>query len=69
MIVSVALFIILFRRIHRYYERVAESSVSAPSLPRRTRDESVVIVPVTNVSLLTARALSEALSLCLTWWR
>ena len=62
-VVAVTVFMILFRRIHTYYEHVADvldfDEIPAPPAGRRT----VVVVPVTNVSRLSERALSEALSL------
>ena len=63
-IVAVAVLITLFRRIHRYYKRVAEilGFATLPPKPRPTTD-AFVIVPVTNISRLTARALTEAMSL------
>jgi amino acid transporter len=64
-VVAVIGFVTLFRRIHRYYERVA-GALGFGTLPPRpqTIAGAFVIVPVTTISLLTARALSEALSLC-----
>ena len=61
--VAVALMIILFRRIHRYYGRVAKVLGLGSIPPPPQKRKSVVIVPVINVSLLTSTALSEALSL------
>ncbi|MGD0379818.1 MAG: APC family permease [Acidimicrobiales bacterium] len=63
-VVAVVVFITLFRRIHRYYARVVEilGFATLPPKPRGSRD-SFVIVPVTTVSTLTSRALSEALSI------
>jgi hypothetical protein len=64
-VVAVIGFVTLFRHIHRYYGRVA-SVLGFDTLPPPPQmiARAFVIVPVTNVSLLTARALSEALSLC-----
>jgi amino acid transporter len=64
-VVAVVGFVTLFRRIHRYYGRVA-AVLGFDSLPPRPQmiAGAFVIVPVTTISLLTARALSEALSLC-----
>jgi len=63
--VSVVAFITLFRRIHRYYERAAEL-LGLGTIPPKPHPSAgaLVIVPVTSISRLTARALSEALSLC-----
>jgi len=62
-VVAVPTFILLFVRIHRYYQRVARllSFNRLPPKPegRRTR----VIVPFTNISRVLERALSEALSI------
>jgi amino acid transporter len=63
-VVAIPAFIFLFMRIHRYYARVAaELGIGVVPPPPQPRPTSV-IVPVTNVSRLTARALSEALSIC-----
>jgi hypothetical protein len=63
-LVAVAVFIALFRRIHHYYRRVAEL-LGFATLPEKPvpGTGSFVIVPVTNISRLTAHALSEALCL------
>jgi amino acid transporter len=62
-VVAIPVFIELFRRIHRYYDRVA-AEIGLGQVPERpVGKESLVIVPIIGVSLLTARALSEALSL------
>ena len=63
-LVAVAVFITLFRRIHRYYARVADllGFSSLPPRPGPSAD-AFVIVPINTVSRLTERALSEALSL------
>jgi amino acid transporter len=62
-VVAIPSFIFLFRRIHAYYEKVG-SILGFGSIPPKPRAlANSVIVPVTNVSLLTARALSDALSI------
>ncbi len=62
-VVAVPLFIVLFKRIHAYYERVAISlGINNVPPPPEGRD-TIVIVPIINVSLLTSYAMSEALSL------
>jgi amino acid transporter len=63
-VVAVVAFITLFRRIHRYYEKVAHllGFATLPPKPRPVTDV-LVIVPVTGISRLTAHALSEALSI------
>lgn len=62
-VVAIPAFIFLFLRIHLYYRRTGRALglgvVPEPPSPRRT----LVVVPVTGVSRLTRRALSEALSL------
>ena len=62
-VVAVPAFVLLFRRIHAYYQRAGHELglgiVPAKPAGRRTR----VIVPVTSVSQLTRHAISEALSL------
>jgi amino acid transporter len=62
-VVAVPTFVLLFTRIHAYYGRAGlELGIGAvPEKP--TSKRTVVIVPVTNVSRLTRRAISEALSL------
>jgi amino acid transporter len=62
-VVAIPLFMLLFRRIHTYYELVErEIGLGAvPPCPKGRR--TTVVVPVTRVSKLTARALDEALSL------
>jgi len=63
-VVAVVVFITLFRRIHHYYVRVADllGFTTLPPKPQRSADV-FVIVPVTTISLLTTKALSEALAL------
>jgi amino acid transporter len=62
-VVAVPLFIVLFRRIHAYYDRVAiDLGIGGVPPPPEGR-ETLVIVPIVNVSNLTSCALSEALSL------
>jgi amino acid transporter len=62
-VIAVPLFILLFVRIHAYYQRVAQclefGQIPQPPTGKRT----VVIVPITGISRLTEHALSEALSL------
>jgi amino acid transporter len=62
-VVAVPAFVWLFVRIHAYYAGVAEALGidRVPDRPHRRR--TVVVVPVTHVSRLTERALSEALSM------
>jgi amino acid transporter len=65
-LVAVTVFITLFRRIHRYYRRAAQLlglGTLPPKPEGRVGPGALVIVPVTTISRLTERALSEALSL------
>jgi amino acid transporter len=62
-VVAVPLFILLFRRIHSYYGNVAVE-LGFGTLPRHpTGRRTTVVVPVTQISKLTERALAEALSI------
>jgi amino acid transporter len=63
-LVAVAVFIALFRRISRYYRRVADV-LGLGRLPAKPRPatNALVIVPVTSISRLTQLALSEAMCL------
>jgi amino acid transporter len=62
-VVAIPAFVLLFLRIHGYYQRVGEELgvgiVPGPPVARR----SLVIVPVINVSAITQHAIAEALSL------
>jgi amino acid transporter len=62
-VVAIPLFILLFRRIHAYYQRaaVALGLDTLPDIPAGKR--TVVVVPVTTVSRLTKHAIAEALSI------
>jgi amino acid transporter len=62
-VVAVPTFVLLFTRIHAYYQRAAtEMGIgTVPAKPRGKR--TLVIVPIINVSRLTQHAISEALSL------
>jgi len=62
-VVAVPAFVLLFVRIHAYYER-AGGELGLGTVPDKPRaKESLVIVPVTAVSRLTRHAICEALSL------
>ena len=62
-VVAVPLFILLFTRIHHYYERTNRllGIGEIPAKPETKR--SVAIVPIATLSTLTGYAISEALSL------
>ncbi len=65
-VLAIPLFILLFRAIHRYYVRVAaalSSGAEGPDLPQPATGHSLVVVPVSGISRLTTRALSDALTL------
>ena len=61
-VVAVPLFIVLFMRIHVYYERVGKELGLGQIPPKPHAASTTVVVPVTGVSRLTARAVAEALS-------
>jgi len=62
-IIAVPAFVFLFLRIHAYYQR-AELELGIGALPAKpTGMQTLVIVPVSNLSRLTEFAVSEALSL------
>jgi amino acid transporter len=62
-VIAVPTFVLLFSRIHAYYQRAA-SDLGVGVVPDRpVGKETLVIVPVINVSRLTQYAISEALSL------
>jgi amino acid transporter len=63
-VVAVPTFILMFLRIHAYYDRVGRDLGIGQPQGKPSQRTSLVIVPVTNVSRLTKHALSEALSLC-----
>jgi amino acid transporter len=62
-VVAVPLFIVLFKRINAYYGRVAISLGINKVPPAPEGRDTIVIVPIVNVSELTSYAISEALSL------
>jgi len=62
-VVAIPMFIGLFHLIERYYRRTAHE-LGLGQIPEHPRPKPVlVIVPVVNVSKLTAQAISEALSI------
>jgi amino acid transporter len=62
-VVAIPVFILLFVRIHAYYERAAAALGldTLPDIPHGKR--TLVVVPVTAVSRLTKHAIAEALSI------
>jgi amino acid transporter len=62
-VVAVPAFIFLFTRIRAYYRRVADELALHQTPPKPHGKRTIVIVPVTGVSRLTAHAISEAMSL------
>ena len=62
-VIAVPVLIILFTRIHRYYQRVGQA-LGLGSFPGKPAAEaSVVVVPVEGVSRLAGKAISEALTI------
>jgi amino acid transporter len=62
-VLAVPALIVLFTRIHRYYQRAGQA-LGLGSIPREPAAEpTVVVVPVTGVSRLAEHAVSEALSI------
>jgi hypothetical protein len=62
-VVVIPLLIVLFNRIETYYTRAGRELAIGAIPPRPERKDTLVVVPVTNVSRLTQFALSEAMSL------
>lgn len=62
-VIAVPTFILLFKRVHTYYERVHDQLSIGKTPPRPIKSRTRVVVPIVGVSTLTQRALSEALSL------
>ncbi len=62
-VLAIPLFMLLFRRISAYYRRVAKQLALGTLPPLPTARRTLVIVPLTTISRLTAQAVSEALSL------
>jgi amino acid transporter len=62
-VVAVPLFILLFVRVHAYYQRVGKELGLGLIPPQPTRRNTLVIVPITGVSRLSLHAISEALSI------
>jgi amino acid transporter len=62
-VVAIPLFILLFQRIYAYYTWVGHEIGIESLPPHPSGRRTTIVVPVTGVSKLTARALEEALSL------
>ncbi len=62
-VIAIPAFIVLFLRIHAYYERAGKALAIDRTPPKPTPKHTIVIVPVNRVSLLTEHALCEAASL------
>jgi amino acid transporter len=63
-VIAVPLFICLFTRIHRYYQRISDAlGIGKIPPPPPASRHSLVVVPVVTVSSLTSYAIGEALSL------
>jgi amino acid transporter len=62
-VVTIPLLMIMFSRIESYYDEVASELQLGKTPPRPRRRESIVVVPVSAVTLATERVLSAALSL------
>jgi hypothetical protein len=62
-VIAIPAFILLFRRIHAYYERAAKDLRFDEDPGRPAPKRTIVVVPVNRISRLTEHALSEAESL------
>ncbi len=62
-VVAVPLFILLFVRIHRYYERAGGALGLGVLPPPPHREHMLIVVPVLGLSAVTAYAIGEALSM------
>jgi amino acid transporter len=62
-VIAIPLVILLFRRIHRYYGRVGAALHLGQVPPPLRARKVLVVVPVTGLSELTARALEDAVAL------
>ncbi|MGH9043610.1 MAG: APC family permease [Acidimicrobiales bacterium] len=60
---AIPVFVLLFKRIYRYYRQAGKTLALGEVPARPQRRETLVIVPIAGVSRLTELALSEALSL------
>ena len=62
-VLAIPLIMVLFRRIHHYYGRVGASLRLGHMPPPLQNRKALVVVPVTGLSLLTSRALEDALAI------
>jgi hypothetical protein len=62
-VVAVALGMMLFVRIHRYYERAYKALEMGTIPPRPHPEHMVIVVPVIGISKVSAYAVGEALSM------
>ena len=62
-VIAIPAFIVLFLRIHAYYERAGEGAALRRGPGRPEPKRTIVVVPVNRISRLTEHALSEAESL------
>ncbi len=62
-VIAIPLMMIMFARIEGYYKEVASELKLGKTPPSPRKRESVVVVPISTVNLMTARAISAALSM------
>jgi amino acid transporter len=62
-VLAIPAFVVLFRRIENYYANVRVEIGLGQVPPKPYKEQTLVIVPVTNVSTLTANALAHAMSI------
>ena len=62
-VIAVPLLIVLFARTEAYYEAVGRELKLGRTPPLPAKRESIVLVPTSTVNLLTAQAVSAAMSL------
>jgi hypothetical protein len=62
-VITIPLLMVMFSRIEGYYKEVASELKIGLTPPAPRRRESIVVVPIATVSLLSERVLSAALSL------
>jgi amino acid transporter len=63
-VIAVPTFILIFEGVHRYYDRVGREHLALESVPPPVRTHpTTAIVPLTSVTRLSAKAISDARSL------